>query len=245
MTEAEWRTCEDPTLMLEFLQGKASDRKLRLFAVACCRRIERLLPDERSRAALDAAEGYSDRIVSTEQLVATVEPADAASLYAFHYRGQHFFSAAGAALFAALPTGFTLPANWTEELRRFSPANVCEWASGAMEDALGIEARRPEEHAVVRDDAVMPEGRAQRDLLHDIFGPLPFRPVTIDPCWLTSTVVSLARQMYESRDFSPIPILADALQDAGCDNDAILNHCRGEGVHVRGCFVVDLVRSVD
>jgi hypothetical protein len=72
----------------------------------------------------------------------------------------------------------------------------------------------------------------------------PFRPVAADPSWLTSTVVVLARQMYESRDFSAMPILADALQDAGCDNDDILNHCRDTtALHVRGCWVVDLVRA--
>ena len=77
-------------------------------------------------------------------------------------------------------------------------------------------------------------------LLRDIFGN-PFRPVVIDPAWRTSTVVALARQMYNSRDFSPMPILADALQDAGCDNEDILNHCRDASVpHVRGCWVVDL-----
>jgi hypothetical protein len=59
--------------------------------------------------------------------------------------------------------------------------------------------------------------------------------------WRTSTAVAIARQMYESRDFSPMPILADALQDAGCDNEDILNHSRGDGPHVRGCWVVDLV----
>ncbi|HEV3436425.1 MAG TPA: hypothetical protein VG122_03635 [Gemmata sp.] len=75
-------------------------------------------------------------------------------------------------------------------------------------------------------------------LIRDIFGN-PFCPITIDPSWLTSTVVSLASQMYDSRDFSAMPILADALQDAGCDNEDVLNHCRVEGVHVRGCFVVD------
>jgi hypothetical protein len=47
--------------------------------------------------------------------------------------------------------------------------------------------------------------------------------------------------MYESREFGAMPILADALQDAGCNNDAILNHCREPGEHVRGCWVVDLV----
>jgi len=65
--------------------------------------------------------------------------------------------------------------------------------------------------------------------------------VTLSPAWLTSTVIALARQMYESRDFSPLPILADALQDAGCDNADILDHCRSGGPHVRGCFVVDLL----
>jgi hypothetical protein len=69
----------------------------------------------------------------------------------------------------------------------------------------------------------------------------PFRPVTFSPQWRTDTAVTLARQMYDSRDFSAMPILADALQDAGCVSDAILDHCRGPGPHVRGCWVVDLV----
>jgi hypothetical protein len=77
-------------------------------------------------------------------------------------------------------------------------------------------------------------------LVRDIFGN-PFRPVTFDPSWRTDTAASLARQMYESREFSVMPILADALQDAGCGNPDILDHCRGVGPHVRGCWVVDLV----
>jgi hypothetical protein len=79
------------------------------------------------------------------------------------------------------------------------------------------------------------------DLSRDIFGN-PFRPVTFSPTWRTSTAVSFARQMYDARDFSAMPILADALQDAGCDNDDVLSHCREAGAtHVRGCWVVDLV----
>lgn len=85
-----------------------------------------------------------------------------------------------------------------------------------------------------------PDQSASLGLVYDIFGN-PFRPVAIDPAWRTSTVLALAQQMYESRDFVPIPILADALQDAGCENDNILNHCRSEGPHVRGCWVVDLL----
>jgi hypothetical protein len=68
----------------------------------------------------------------------------------------------------------------------------------------------------------------------------PFRPVSFSPDWRTDTAVSLARQMYEAREFSAMPILADALQDAGCDNDDVLAHCRDtKQVHVRGCWVVD------
>ena len=69
----------------------------------------------------------------------------------------------------------------------------------------------------------------------------PFRPISFSPDWRTDTVVILSRQMYESREFSAMLILADALQDAGCDSADILNHCRGPGPHVRGCWVVDLV----
>jgi hypothetical protein len=74
----------------------------------------------------------------------------------------------------------------------------------------------------------------------DIFGN-PFRPISIAPSWLTSTVVALAKGIYNDRAYDRMPILADALQDAGCENADILNHCRGEGVHVRGCWVVDLL----
>jgi hypothetical protein len=81
----------------------------------------------------------------------------------------------------------------------------------------------------------------QPGLLRDIFGPLPFRPVVFSPARRTDTALSLARQMYDSREFSAMPILADALQDTGCDSTDILDHCRGPGPHVRGCWVVDLV----
>ncbi|MCE9566641.1 MAG: hypothetical protein K8U57_31850 [Planctomycetes bacterium] len=78
-------------------------------------------------------------------------------------------------------------------------------------------------------------------LIRDIFGN-PFRPVVFDAAWRTDTAVSLAKHIYEARDFSAMPILADALQDAGCEHADILTHCRDESLtHVRGCWVVDLV----
>jgi hypothetical protein len=84
------------------------------------------------------------------------------------------------------------------------------------------------------------EERDQCGFIRDMF-PNPSCALNADPSWCTSTVVALASQMYESREFSPMPILADALQDAGCDNADVLDHCRGPGPHVRGCWVVDLV----
>jgi hypothetical protein len=77
-------------------------------------------------------------------------------------------------------------------------------------------------------------------LLRDIFGN-PFRPVAFASSSRTSSALGLARTMYDSRDFGAMPILADALEEAGCDHPDILAHCRGLGPHVRGCWVVDLV----
>jgi hypothetical protein len=102
----------------------------------------------------------------------------------------------------------------------------------------------PEESVgfVSRWAAVYLRPNSRADILRDVIGN-PFRPASLDPSWVTSTVVSLARQMYASRDYSAMPILADALQDAGCDSTDVLAHCRGPGPHIRGCWVVDLVLS--
>jgi hypothetical protein len=77
-------------------------------------------------------------------------------------------------------------------------------------------------------------------LIRDIFGN-PFRRVTADPSWRTTTALALARGIYAEKAFQRLPILANALQDAGCEDEAVLTHCRGEGPHVRGCWVVDLL----
>jgi len=73
-----------------------------------------------------------------------------------------------------------------------------------------------------------------------IFGN-PFRPVTLEPSWLTSTVLTLAEGIYAERAFDRVPVLADALQDAGCENPDVLDHCRSETVHTRGCWALDLL----
>jgi hypothetical protein len=108
-------------------------------------------------------------------------------------------------------------------------AGVHDTVSGALE-SLCVHWQKPSK-----------ERLRQAHIVREIVGN-PFRPITFLPAWRTDTAVALARQMYDSREFSAMPILADALQDAGCDNDAILSHCRDTQLpHVRGCWVVDLV----
>jgi hypothetical protein len=83
------------------------------------------------------------------------------------------------------------------------------------------------------------EGKAAEcGLIRCVFGN-PYRPAAFDPSWLTSTVVAVARGIYDDRAFDRMLILADALQDAGCEDEAILMHCRSGGPHARGCWVID------
>jgi len=91
-----------------------------------------------------------------------------------------------------------------------------------------------------REATEQAEQAAQADLLRCVFGN-SFRPITLDPSWLSSTVTQLAESIYQERAFDRLPILADALTDAGCNQEDILNHCRSGGEHCRGCWVVDAV----
>jgi hypothetical protein len=98
-------------------------------------------------------------------------------------------------------------------------------------------------HAV-RATTGLADGAAERVVqsafLRDVFGNL-FAPVRVEPRWRTSDAVGLARAIYHDRTFDRLPTLADALMDAGCEDEEIINHCRSGGRHVRGCWVVDLV----
>lgn len=78
------------------------------------------------------------------------------------------------------------------------------------------------------------------NLLREVFG-YPFARTAFPSAWRTATAIGLARAMYDHRDFAAMPVLADVLEEAGCDHAEILSHCRGDGPHVRGCWVVDLV----
>ena len=109
------------------------------------------------------------------------------------------------------------------------------WYAARMSSEVGIQfARHPSKQPGCT-------GAQQGAILRDIFGN-PFRTVAFSSDWRTDTAVSLAKQMYAAREFSAMPILADALQDAGCDNEDVLSHCRDTNqVHVHGCWVCDLV----
>jgi hypothetical protein len=194
MTEAEWLACTDPQPMLEFLRGKASDRKLRLFAVACCRRIWHLLTDDRSRQALQVAERFADGLATDEE--------------------RNYFR--------HLPSSSSADAATRASVARF---------------AESTEAAADLAHA----EGGSPDCIPQCHLLRCLFGTLAFRPVILDPAWRTATGTMLAQAIYDDRAFDRMPILADALEDAGCTNQDILAHCRSSGKHVRGCWVVDLL----
>jgi hypothetical protein len=124
-----------------------------------------------------------------------------------------------------------------------SPAQAVAWAADddLTEHVLTHVADLVAQSFGERSSAEWAEARAmEAHFVRDILGN-PFHPGMFDPAWRTGTAVTMARGMYDSRDFSPMPILADALQEAGCDNDDVLTHCRGPAPHVRGCWVVDLV----
>jgi hypothetical protein len=203
MTEEEWLACTDPKPMLEFLRGKASDRKLRLFAVGCCKRLRGLYRGKRNRQVLEVAERFSDDLASRKDMEAArgvwLDRFDSTVMGA----GRRAFS-------------------WATNTSRFSIRLARETA---VEAANWTGSGEPE---------------AQANLLRDIFGN-PFRSIILDPAWLTPAVIELAQAIYDNRAFDRLPALADALHEAGCDNDEILSHLRGPGPHVRGCWALDLV----
>ncbi len=78
------------------------------------------------------------------------------------------------------------------------------------------------------------------DVIKELFGDI-IRPIQLDPMLRTGTVVALAKTIYEAGAFDRLPILVDALEDAGCDDVRILSHCRQARWHVRGCWALDLI----
>ncbi|VTU01900.1 Uncharacterized protein OS=Sorangium cellulosum (strain So ce56) GN=sce5710 PE=4 SV=1 [Gemmataceae bacterium] len=218
MTEAAWLAAAaiDRTVR-EFALKHLSDRKRRLFACACCRRVWDVLGHDDLRRGVEAAELHADGLLNKRALAAAREAVD-----------RHT-GAQDARDFHALAV------KWALERHRQFPLCSSQYAS----EALAASGRRKFWSAAYQR-AVAAEQAEQVVLLRDVVGN-PFRPVAFAAEWRTSTAVALAQEMYESRDFGAMPILADALQDAGCDSGDVLDHCRAAAPHVRGCWVVDLV----
>jgi hypothetical protein len=238
MTEAEWLACGDPLPMLESLRGTNADRKLRLFAVACCQRLIQTVHLHPWYAhGIEVAERFADGKATPDELerVRHYPSPD----WCLQYAPQFNYDEITAGGQPIRVTKLAINACWNA----MEPENGVVLADCAATNAAWA-ATVP--GAVMPDDGGASAARLaaeqviQCNILRDIFSN-PFRPVTVDPVWLTSTVTAMARQIYEFRDFSAMPILADALEEAGCANEVILNHCRRPGPHVRGCWVIDLV----
>jgi hypothetical protein len=226
MTEQEWLTKINPVPMVRFLRGKTSDRKLRLFAVACCRRSCSVLPDEWRRKMVGVAEREADGF-DTKDALRLAEQQARAAIPSFS-RPTEKVALAGA-------IGVMMP-------KATDAARVaCNWA-GQLRLVLVYEqqAHDPQPRTISKKKILAEWGVEAVALLRCIFGN-PFRPMRIEPAWTTPTVKGLAQAMYDERAFDRLPVLADALEDAGCINGDILNHCRQPSVHVRGCCVVDLI----
>ena len=224
ITEADWLAAADPDVLFEAVRADPPPlRALQLFALECCRRVVPNMSDPRARRGVDVIEWHLEGVCSAGQLAAAMRAVDAVS--AEHgqriWPGRPAASAnpAGAVFNTAMAVsilGAHLP-----HLPPFTALTVSQLAARAL-------------HADYRRS---PERAPQARLFRDIAGN-PFRPAP-HPAWRTAAVEGIARHVYAGRLFHDLPVLADALEDAGCDDPHTLAHCRGGGLHARGCWVVD------
>jgi hypothetical protein len=231
-----WLTCDSPSLMLTHLPGNVSVRKLRLFGIACCRRIWRIMKDDDCRQAVRLADRFVEGTVAPEEARRVCADLEQKRL-------------------AAIRGDIDLPETNVRIWCLAAARSLFQAADdSAPDDALNENADllltwefvgSAFTHAHVKDYSADPtpklfrEYRAQADLLREILGH-PFQPVAFDPEWRTPTVLGIAHAIYDEQAFDRLPILADALEDVGCSNEEILGHCRGKGRHTRGCWLLDL-----
>jgi hypothetical protein len=244
MTESEWLACTDPEPMVKFLRGRASDRKVRLFAVACCRRVWPSLEHEEFRDAVRKAESFADGLVDRPDMLQAHEKAR-----------QIFISlhgpdnGPGAALTAS---GFPRPPKsllervadalddpwWEDEFDKGDPlAPALVTARHAARAAADLQGQRG---GLDGPPATIAECRTQAALARCLFGN-PFRPQPVRGAWLISEVNSFAETIYAERAFERMSGLADTLEAAGCADAGLIEHCRSDQDHARGCWVVDLI----
>jgi hypothetical protein len=201
--------------MLRAAFGRVSDRKLRLFGCACVRRLWPLLADVRARRAVEVAERFADGGASRVELHAAQEGA--------------WLVAHEAARAARTPGDTEGDAPW-------DAARAAAWTA----DPDAWEAARHSSGNAGWDVPAAVRADLLRDVLHDPFRPPPAPPERGWLTWRGGTVAQLARVVYDEGRFDDLPVLADALEEAGCADAVVLGHCR-RGDHARGCWVIDLL----
>jgi hypothetical protein len=228
MTADEWHASTSLEHLLAACGLAEGDRRLRLFSAACARRVAAVMPDDAARGLVDLAEQRADGLLpDREWLRAVVETVDP-------YLGNEAArDGAGGSTFGVLM-----------HLHRTDPRSILRLAEAVVEARAHKAYTGGYPTAVGLDEWMRLSVESEATDLCRLFRCVcgnPFRRVALDPAWLTSTVRTLAAGIDAGRAFDRMPILADALQDAGADNEDVLDHCRGPGPHAHGCWVVDLL----
>jgi hypothetical protein len=217
-----------------------STRKARLFSVSCCRRVWHLLDSAADRRAVEVAEEVAEKKMRLADLRICRE---AASITDLGPDPSPLVAGLGWSYESSPEWDFCYAVSVSPEGRRV--CRVAFWAS--MPTPWGRPDSTANDARVLLSfrtglDVAKAEEHAQCELLRDIVGP-PAR-AAVQRAWLNSNggmVGTLAKAMYEERAFDSLPVLADALEEAGCSDRALLGHLREAGPHVRGCWAVDLI----
>jgi hypothetical protein len=214
--------------------GRLNDRKARLLLCACVRvGLWDLLEDPRSQAAVEVAERFADGQASWAELNAASTAAAAVTVDSPRIHSPIAFSRMRGACCAAWATTWSLPAALSAVARYYFDAEGrSAWST------MSLRGNEP-----ASQSAPLPSCRVLVPrLLAELAGPEP--SPAVDPGWLAfngGVLPAFAQAIYDDRRFSDLPILADALEDAGCTDARLLTHCRQPGEHVRGCWLVDLL----
>lgn len=245
MTNKEWRRSRDPVAMIRGIRDIAGDRKSLLYMVAGCRMLGDVVYSMWSEEALEIAERYADGGATSEEFDRAGSVAGVPTFgHQFEpgiWRAWHPDGTIPSDVRRLIQLGVITERSLEEDEPQFDP-ELGRRASAAAE-LVYFTCRN---HPLANSDDHILEFISRVNwpgdwLLRCVFGK-PFLPAaSIDPSWLTRNVVGLARSVYEGRDFEGMPILGDALEEAGCTHEDILKHCRSQQPHVRGCWVVDLL----
>jgi hypothetical protein len=242
MTEKEWLDSSDPQKMPKVLQGKVSDRKLRLVACAACRRVWSFLHDRRSQNAIEVAERFADQLAdhhttTSERFEVESSAKTAVAMAEDRWRNAEELDIAASGvryLATAAAAASVMTRADRAAMKAVSQAGVALAWIEHDELAVGID------HWAGMEITGGPWPHLIREIVGNPFADLRcVAPSLLS--WNAGLIPKIAQTVYEERRFEDMPILADALDEAGCTDPDILNHCRQPGEHVRGCWVVDFL----